>query len=230
MQMNESKTARHLAVSNLAKSFPGSPDSLTVLRDVSMELSAGDSVAIVGPSGSGKSTLLQILGTLDHPDTGTVSINGINPFELDENALAQFRNQHIGFVFQDHHLLPQLSVLENVLVPALALGKTSGEQMNRAHSLIESVGLADRHDHLPGELSGGERERVAIARSLLMNPSLILADEPTGNLDRSTAETVSELLLELQQASGAILIAVTHSDALARSMQQRKELLDGQLV
>ena len=228
--MNESKTARHLAVSNLAKSFPGSPDSLTVLRDVSMELSAGDSVAIVGPSGSGKSTLLQILGTLDHPDTGTVSINGINPFELDENALAQFRNQHIGFVFQDHHLLPQLSVLENVLVPALALGKTSGEQMNRAHSLIESVGLADRHDHLPGELSGGERERVAIARSLLMNPSLILADEPTGNLDRSTAETVSELLLELQQASGAILIAVTHSDALASAMQQRKELLDGQLV
>ena len=230
MQMNESKTARHLAVSNLAKSFPGSPDSLTVLRDVSMELSAGDSVAIVGPSGSGKSTLLQILGTLDHPDTGTVSINGINPFELDENALAQFRNQHIGFVFQDHHLLPQLSVLENVLVPALALGKTSGEQMNRAHTLIESVGLADRHDHLPGELSGGERERVAIARSLLMNPSLILADEPTGNLDRSTAETVSELLLELQQASGAILIAVTHSDALASAMQQRKELLDGQLV
>ena len=228
--MNESKTARHLAVSNLAKSFPGSPDSLTVLRDVSMELSAGDSVAIVGPSGSGKSTLLQILGTLDHPDTGTVSINGINPFELDENALAQFRNQHIGFVFQDHHLLPQLSVLENVLVPALALGKTSGEQMNRAHTLIESVGLADRHDHLPGELSGGERERVAIARSLLMNPSLILADEPTGNLDRSTAETVSELLLELQQASGAILIAVTHSDALASAMQQRKELLDGQLV
>ena len=230
MQMNESKTARHLVVSNLAKSFPGSPDSLTVLRDVSMELSAGDSVAIVGPSGSGKSTLLQILGTLDHPDTGTVSINGINPFELDENALAQFRNQHIGFVFQDHHLLPQLSVLENVLVPALALGKTSAEQMNRAHTLIESVGLADRHDHLPGELSGGERERVAIARSLLMNPSLILADEPTGNLDRSTADTVSELLLELQQASGAILIAVTHSDALARSMQQRKELLDGQLV
>ena len=228
--MNESKTARHLVVSNLAKSFPGSPDSLTVLRDVSMELSAGDSVAIVGPSGSGKSTLLQILGTLDHPDTGTVSINGINPFELDENALAQFRNQHIGFVFQDHHLLPQLSVLENVLVPALALGKTSAEQMNRAHTLIESVGLADRHDHLPGELSGGERERVAIARSLLMNPSLILADEPTGNLDRSTADTVSELLLELQQASGAILIAVTHSDALARSMQQRKELLDGQLV
>jgi lipoprotein-releasing system ATP-binding protein len=230
MQMNESKAGHHLVVSNLAKSFRGSTQPLSVLQDVSLELSAGDSVAIVGPSGSGKSTLLQILGTLDQPDTGTVSINGVNPFELNENALAQFRNQHIGFVFQDHHLLPQLSVLENVLVPALALGKTSTDQVARAHELIKSVGLADRHNHLPGELSGGERERVAIARSLLMNPSLILADEPTGNLDRSTAETISTLLLELQQASGAILIAVTHSDALASAMKQRKELLDGQLV
>jgi len=228
--MNESKAGHHLVVSNLAKSFRGSTQPLSVLQDVSLELSAGDSVAIVGPSGSGKSTLLQILGTLDQPDTGTVSINGVNPFELNENALAQFRNQHIGFVFQDHHLLPQLSVLENVLVPALALGKTSTDQVARAHELIKSVGLADRHNHLPGELSGGERERVAIARSLLMNPSLILADEPTGNLDRSTAETISTLLLELQQASGAILIAVTHSDALASAMKQRKELLDGQLV
>ena len=230
MQMNESKAGHHLVVSNLAKSFRGSTQPLSVLQDVSLELSAGDSVAIVGPSGSGKSTLLQILGTLDQPDTGTVSINGVNPFELNENALAQFRNQNIGFVFQDHHLLPQLSVLENVLVPALALGKTSTDQVARAHELIKSVGLADRHNHLPGELSGGERERVAIARSLLMNPSLILADEPTGNLDRSTAETISTLLLELQQASGAILIAVTHSDALASAMKQRKELLDGQLV
>lgn len=228
--MNESKAAHHLVVSNLAKSFSGSTQPLTVLQNVSMELTTGDSVAIVGPSGSGKSTLLQILGTLDHPDKGTVSINGINPFELNENALAKFRNQHIGFVFQDHHLLPQLSVLENVLVPALSLGKTSTDQVTRAHELIESVGLADRHEHLPGELSGGERERVAIARSLLMSPSLILADEPTGNLDRGTAETISELLLELQQASGAILIAVTHSEALASAMQQRKELLDGQLV
>lgn len=230
MQMNESKAAHHLVVSNLAKSFSGSTQPLTVLQNVSMELTTGDSVAIVGPSGSGKSTLLQILGTLDHPDKGTVSINGINPFELNENALAKFRNQHIGFVFQDHHLLPQLSVLENVLVPALSLGKTSTDQVTRAHELIESVGLADRHEHLPGELSGGERERVAIARSLLMSPSLILADEPTGNLDRGTAETISELLLELQQASGAILIAVTHSEALASAMQQRKELLDGQLL
>ena len=228
--MNESKAAHHLVVSNLTKSFSGSTQTLDVLQDVSLELSAGDSVAIVGPSGSSKSTLLQILGTLDHPNSGTVSINGIDPFELDENALAQFRNQHIGFVFQDHHLLPHLTVLENVLVPALASGKTSKDQVTRGHELIESVGLADRHDHLPGELSGGERERVAIARSLLMNPSLILADEPTGNLDRATAESISELLLELQQASGAILIAVTHSDALASAMKERKELVDGQLV
>ena len=228
--MNESKTAHHLVVSNLTKSFAGATQTLNVLRDVSLELSAGDSLAIVGPSGSGKSTLLQILGTLDHPNSGTVSINGIDPFELDKSALAQFRNQQIGFVFQDHHLLPQLSVLENVLVPALALGKNSTEQVTRAHELIKSVGLANRDDHLPSELSGGERERVAIARSLLMNPSVILADEPTGNLDRATAAAISELLLELQQASGAILIAVTHSDALANAMKESKELVDGQLV
>ena len=228
--MNEPRTAHHLVVSNLTKSFTGATQTLNVLRDVSLELSAGDSLAIVGPSGSGKSTLLQILGTLDHPSSGTVSINGLDPFELDEQSLAQFRNQHIGFVFQDHHLLPQLSVLENVLIPALALGKTSTEQVTRAHELIKSVGLANRDDHLPSELSGGERERVAIARSLLMNPSLILADEPTGNLDRATAAAISDLLLELQQASEAILIAVTHSDALANAMKESKELVDGQLV
>ena len=195
-----------------------------------MELTAGDSVAIVGPSGSGKSTLLQILGTLDRPDTGTVTIDGTDPFSLDENSLASFRNQHIGFVFQDHHLLPQLSVLENVLVPALAVGETSADQLSYAHELVEAVGLADRQSHLPSELSGGEWERVAIARSLLMRPSLILADEPTGNLDRRTADTITELLIQLQQSSGAILITVTHSDSLAGAMQQRKELHDGQLV
>jgi len=230
MQMNESKPAHKLVVTHLAKSFPTSDAPLPVLQDVSMELVAGDSVAIVGPSGSGKSTLLQILGTLDRPDTGTVTIDGTDPFHLDENSLARFRNQNIGFVFQDHHLLPQLSVLENVLVPALALDKTSRDQISHAHELIDAVGLADRHGHLPAELSGGERERVAIARSLLMRPSLILADEPTGNLDRRTADTIIELLMRLQQSSGAILIAVTHSDTLAGAMQQRKELLDGQLV
>lgn len=219
-----------LNVQSIAKSFPTAGDPLQVLTDVSLELTGGQSMAIVGPSGSGKSTLLQILGTLDHPDSGTVLIDDADPFALDQTALAAFRNQQIGFVFQDHHLLPQLTVAENVLVPTLAGGRPSSDQFDRANSLLESVGLADRVDHLPGELSGGERERVAIARALLMEPSLILADEPTGNLDRRTAESVTELLLRLQQESDAILITVTHSESLSSAMQLRRELMDGKLV
>jgi lipoprotein-releasing system ATP-binding protein len=228
--MNDVHTPYPLAVTGLHKSFPMSGEPLVVLRDLSLQLRGGESLAVVGPSGSGKSTLLQILGTLDHPDSGSVSIDGIDPFQLDENALARFRNQRIGFIFQDHHLLPQLTVIENVLVPTLAAGRPSSDDYLRAGGLIEAVGLADRLGHLPSELSGGERERVAIARALLMRPSLILADEPTGNLDRKTAAAVTELLLELQRSSGAILITVTHSDALAAAMQQRRELVDGQLV
>jgi lipoprotein-releasing system ATP-binding protein len=228
--MNETDPQHTLVVNALAKSFPVGDQSLAVLCDVSLELTGGDSVAIVGPSGSGKSTLLQILGTLDHPDSGSVSIDGVNPFDLGENELARFRNQKIGFIFQDHHLLPQLTVFENVLLPTLATGKPSDEDLSYARDLIESVGLTERLGHLPSELSGGERERVAIARALLMRPSLILADEPTGNLDRKTADVVSELLLSLQQSSGAILISVTHNDALASAMKQRKELVDGRLV
>ena len=219
-----------LHVDHLAKSFPTAGEPLQVLRDVSLSLESGQSVAIVGPSGSGKSTLLQILGTLDRPNSGTVQIDGDDPFALQETDLARFRNEKVGFVFQDHHLLPQLTVIENVLVPTLANGKPGSEDLARATSLIESVGLADRLGHLPSELSGGERERVAIARALLMNPALILADEPTGNLDRRTAEQVTELLLNLQQEYGAILVTVTHSDSLAGSMNERKELVDGSLV
>lgn len=228
--MNESISPHDLAVTDLQKSFATASEPLVVLRDVSLKLSGGDSVAIVGPSGSGKSTLLQILGTLDHPDSGSVLIDDTNPFDLHENELARFRNQKIGFIFQDHHLLPQLTVIENVLIPTLATGKPSEDDLVRAQELIESVGLTDRLEHLPSELSGGERERVAIARALLMRPSLILADEPTGNLDRKTAESVTHLLLDLQRSSGAILITVTHSQSLAAAMQQRKELVDGQLV
>lgn len=226
--MNDSPHS--LVVDSLTKSFPTAGDPLSVLTDVSISLQGGDSIAIVGPSGSGKSTLLQILGTLDHPDSGSVKIDNLDPFQLDANGLAQFRNQHIGFVFQDHHLLPQLTVLENVLVPTLAEGSPDADDFERAQSLIHAVGLSDRKGHLPSELSGGERERVAIARALLMQPSLILADEPTGNLDRKTADAVTELLLRLQSESGAVLIAVTHSDSLAGAMSQRKELLDGRLV
>ncbi len=219
-----------LHVQHVAKSFPTAGEPLKVLTDVSLELSAGQSLAIVGDSGSGKSTLLQILGTLDHPDSGTVLIDDTDPFTLDPTRLAAFRNKQIGFVFQDHHLLPQLTVIENVLVPTLAVGKPSADQLTRASDLLSAVGLADRIGHLPGELSGGERERVAIARALLMEPTLILADEPTGNLDRRTAESVTELLLRLQKESGAILITVTHSDSLSGAMEQRRELVDGKLV
>ena len=219
-----------LVVTSLVKTFPTAGQPLEVLRGLSLQLAGGDSVAVVGPSGSGKSTLLQILGTLDHPDSGTVLIDQTNPFDLDENLLARFRNHKIGFIFQDHHLLPQLTVIENVLVPTLATGKPSHDDLGRAQELIEAVGLADRLGHLPSELSGGERERVAIARALLMRPSLILADEPTGNLDRKTAEAVTGVLLSLQQSSAAILITVTHSESLAAAMQQRKELVDGQLA
>lgn len=219
-----------LSVQSVAKSFATAGEPLHVLTDVSLELSSGESIAIVGPSGCGKSTLLQILGTLDQPDSGTVLINGTNPFDLDENGLAAFRGSQIGFVFQDHHLLPQLSVIENVLVPTLATGTPTQEQLDRAMGLLESVGLSDRNGHLPSELSGGERERVAIARALLMEPALILADEPTGNLDRKTADSVTELLLSLQKSSGAILITVTHSEALASAMGSQRELVDGKLA
>ncbi|MEO1526993.1 MAG: ABC transporter ATP-binding protein [Planctomycetota bacterium] len=219
-----------LKVNHIAKSFPTGGDPLTVLRDVSLELGGGDSLAIIGPSGSGKSTLLQILGTLDRPDSGTVTVEGEDPFQLSEKDLASWRNERIGFIFQDHHLLPQLSVLENVLVPTLAGGKPSSVQVDRAHQLLSDVGLNERVSHLPAALSGGERERVAIARALLMQPSLILADEPTGNLDRVTAEAVTQLLLKLQAENDAVLICVTHSSKLAESMGARRELLDGALV
>jgi lipoprotein-releasing system ATP-binding protein len=228
--MNQPQPSNQLVVTDLNKSFPTAGEPLHVLRDLNLALTGGDSVAIVGPSGSGKSTLLQILGTLDHPDSGSVTIDGTDPFRLNEQELAKFRNRKIGFVFQDHHLLPQLTVIENVLVPAIATGKPNAADVQRASELVQAVGLGGRLGHLPSELSGGERERVAIARSLLMQPTLILADEPTGNLDRKTADAVTELLIELQQSQGAILIAVTHSDALASSMQRRMELVDGQLV
>ncbi|MEM9644334.1 MAG: ABC transporter ATP-binding protein [Planctomycetota bacterium] len=219
-----------MVVEGLSKSFPTTTEPLRVLRELSISLEGGESTAIVGPSGSGKSTLLQILGTLDQPDHGKVTLDDCNPFELSAAALARFRNEKIGFVFQDHHLLPQLTVGENVLVPTLAAGRTTDAQRERAGELIAAVGLANRVDHLPGQLSGGERERVAIARAMIMAPSLILADEPTGNLDRHTAEQVTELLLKLQTDSRAILVCVTHSESLAHAMQGRLELVDGRLV
>jgi lipoprotein-releasing system ATP-binding protein len=201
-----------------------------VLRDVSLALSAGENLAILGPSGSGKSTLLYAIGTLDPPTSGTIWLGGQNPYTLPEAALARFRNRNIGFVFQDHHLLPQLTVLENVLIPALADGAPTGQQQQRARDLLHRVGLADRLDHRPAELSGGERGRVALARALVTAPQLVLADEPTGNLDHTSAMAVARLLLRLQQEEQTMLIVVTHSIELANLLQQRKRLDDGRLL
>lgn len=218
-----------LVVEHLVKEFATPAGPLSVLRDVSFALELGQSLALLGPSGSGKSTLLHIVGTLDSPTTGRVLLRGEDPFRLGEAELAAFRNQNIGFVFQEHHLLPQLSVLENTLIPALALGSPTGEQVDRARMLLDRVGLTPRLGHRPAQLSGGERQRVAIARALLQRPALVLADEPTGNLDRETAQTVARLLLDLQRAERTILIVVTHSQDVAELCERRLTFSQGQL-
>jgi lipoprotein-releasing system ATP-binding protein len=222
-----------LHVSHLHKDYPTRSGPLSVLRDVSLELHPGEALAVMGPSGSGKSTLLHILGTLDRPTSGSVRLANTDPFALPERDLADFRNRNIGFVFQDHHLLPQCSVLENVLIPTLvgqSRDRQGAEQPETwARQLLDRVGLANRLDHRPAELSGGERQRVAVARALIRRPLLLLADEPTGNLDRRTAQAVSQLLLELHREQQTILIAVTHSADLAKSFPMQMEMLDGAL-
>ena len=219
-----------LEIENLSKEYPTRAESLHVLRDVSLSLSKGDSAAILGPSGCGKSTLLYCIGTLEQPTSGTVTLEGMKPFTLSETELAKFRSRNIGFIFQDHHLLPQLTVLENVLVPTLAEGKSTPQQVERAKMLIERVGLSQRIEHRSAELSGGERQRVAVARSLIHQPTLLLADEPTGNLDKTNAEAVGSLLLELQKEEGSILVVVTHSQELADVFQRQYQLDDGKLI
>jgi len=219
-----------LVVTNLSKTFPTRSEPLTVLRDVCFELATGENLAVVGPSGSGKSTLLSIIGALDTPTSGGVRLDGIDPFALSDSRQADFRNQRIGFVFQDHHLLPQLTALENVLSPALARNRPRTGQIRRAKQLLGAVGLAERTDHRPAELSGGEKQRVAVARALLNEPALILADEPTGNLDAKTAATIGELLLKMQREENAILITVTHSAELAGMFERRRRLEEGRLV
>lgn len=214
---------------HLRKTYPTPAEELVVLEDVSLQLNRGQNVAIVGPSGCGKSTLLQILGVLDAPTSGSLTIDDVNPFELREREQAKFRNDRIGFVFQDHHLLPQWNVLENTLLPTLAQGSPDGAAVSRAKELLERVGLKDRFTHLPSQLSGGERGRVAVARALIRNPILLLADEPTGNLDEDNAELISQLLLELPREENTMLIVVTHSPALAMRMDKCYELKRGLL-
>jgi len=218
-----------LLLENVTKEFPTRAEPLVVLRGVSLALSSGENVAIMGPSGSGKSTLLNVLGTLEPPTSGRVLLAGQDPATLGEPALAEFRRGKIGFVFQDHHLLPQCSVLENVLVPTIAGGPTRPEAIARARDLLARVGLAGRLDHRPAELSGGERQRAALARALINRPTLLLADEPTGNLDRTNADRVGRLMLELQRQGGMMLVVVTHSAPLAGLMGRRLELDEGRL-
>lgn len=218
-----------LIVEKLSKEYATRGEPLRILNEVSLELSAGENLAILGPSGSGKSTLLHALGTLDPPTSGTVTLDGQDIYALPEKELAHFRNHNIGFIFQDHHLLPQLSVLENVLIPALAEGRPSQTVRQRARDLIERVGLSPRQDHRPAELSGGERGRVAVARALVNRPRLVLADEPTGNLDQTNAGHIGRLLLELQRQEKTMLIVVTHSQELAALLDQRRRIDNGRL-
>jgi lipoprotein-releasing system ATP-binding protein len=219
-----------LLVENLTKEYPTRSGSLSVLSGVNLALEMGQALAVMGPSGSGKSTLLHILGTLDAPTKGRVQLDGVDPFALPEPDLASFRNRHVGFVFQDHHLLPQCSVLENVLVPVLvATERERAMARSDARRLLERVGLGARLDHRPAELSGGERQRAAIARALIRKPKLVLADEPTGNLDRKTAQAVGELLMELHGQDRTILVVVTHSPELARLLPRRAEMNEGRL-
>ena len=211
-----------LKVDHISKEYPTPAGPLGIVRDVSFALPEGSAVSIMGPSGSGKSTLLYILGALEPPSSGTVTLDDQNPFLLDAKRLAAFRNQRIGFVFQDHCLLPQCSVIENVLTPTLV--SPNGSSMQPARDLLNQVGLAGRINHLPAQLSGGEKQRVALARALIMKPRLLLCDEPTGNLDQKSAEVVADMLLEIHSRAKTILIVVTHSSDLAARFPQRFEL------
>jgi ABC-type lipoprotein export system ATPase subunit len=223
-----------LRLTRVTKSYdaPDKAGALIVLNDVSLDITRGESLAIVGPSGSGKSTLLHIIGTLDQPTSGSVSLNGQDLGALDDQQLAAVRNRQIGFVFQSHYLLPQCTVLENVLVPTLATAEAARRDgaSERAERLLKRVSLGERLSHRPGELSGGERQRAAVVRALINQPQLLLADEPTGSLDQTSARELGQLLLELNREEGVTLVIVTHARELAQRMGRVLELKEGRLV
>jgi lipoprotein-releasing system ATP-binding protein len=218
-----------LEVEHIAKSFSSATGDAAVLEDVSFTLAPGGRMAIMGPSGSGKSTLLAILGGLESPTAGVVRLDGVDPFALDAVGRAAFRNRRIGFVFQEHHLLAGCTALDNVVLPALASGRVSRAIETRGRRLLDRVGLGDRLDALPAELSGGERQRVAVARAAVLSPRLILADEPTGQLDARTAATVAELLVDLATEAGGMLVVVTHADVIAARVGGIRRLASGRL-
>ena len=219
-----------LEVDRISKSFPSPAGELRVLDGVSFLLAPGERMAIMGPSGSGKSTLLSILGGLEEPTSGTVTLDGADPSSMTADARAIYRNRRIGFVFQEHHLLAGCTAVDNVVLPALASGSVHRDIEVRARRLLERVGLGDRLGSLPAELSGGERQRVAVARAVVLSPRLILADEPTGQLDAHAAATVTELLVELAAEAGGMLVVVTHAEAVAARVGTVRHLVDGRLV
>lgn len=216
-----------IQISQLFKTYENPRDKVEVLKGLDLAVDSGESVAVVGASGVGKSTLLHIVGALDRPTQGKVLVDGRDVFTMDEQALAAFRNRHVGFVFQFHHLLPEFSALENVMMPGLIARLETSQARSRAEELLAEVGLSDRAAHRVGELSGGERQRVAVARALVLGPSLLLADEPTGNLDERTGEKVHELFVKLNQERGLTTLVATHNERLARSMGRTVRLAEG---
>ena len=219
-----------LSVMDVAKSYPTANGSLQVLDDITLEVARGEFVAIVGESGSGKSTLLHVLGTLDRPDSGVVLVDGLDAFAKSDTELAKFRNRHVGFVFQFHHLLPEFSAVENVAMPALIQQRPLESVRGRAEALLDSLGLADRFNHRPAQLSGGEQQRVAVARALMNEPALVLADEPSGNLDLRNAELLHDQLVKLCRDLGQTFVVVTHNSTLAAHADRVMELVGGHLV
>ena len=215
-----------LKLTEVGKKYESDGNAVEVLQGATLELSKGEAAVITGPSGSGKSTLLHIMGTLDRPSSGKVEIEGKDPFQLSDDALARFRNEVVGFVFQDHHLLPQFSVLENVLMPSLAFPRKDG-RLQRAHELLKKVGLERRIRHRPSQLSGGERQRAAVARALVNRPRLLLCDEPTGSLDGANADAVADALFQLYKDQGTVLVVVTHSLDLAGRFSRHYQLKEG---
>jgi lipoprotein-releasing system ATP-binding protein len=218
-----------IEIKNLKKTFILNDNRIDVLNGLDLEISDGQSLAVVGVSGAGKSTLLHILGTLDHPTEGEVLFNGINVFSWPEKKLSHFRNAQIGFVFQFNNLLPEFTALENVMMPALIRRISRADAKKTAENILAEIGLSDRMKHKPGELSGGEQQRVALARALVLEPKIILADEPTGNLDTETGKKIEDILVFLNQVKGITLIVVTHNTSLADRMSKRIGLSDGRI-
>jgi len=222
-------TAPLLETRALSKTFDHEGRSISVLREIDLVISKGDRIAVVGSSGAGKSTLLHVLGTLDRPSSGTVLFEGDDVFRLKGAKLAAFRNRAIGFMFQFHHLLPEFTALENVMMPALIGRQKAAEAKQDALYWLDAVGLSDRVAHRPGEMSGGEQQRVALARALMTRPALLLADEPTGNLDSKTSEGIHRLFEQINKEHGTAMLVVTHNDALASRMPRRLRMADGRL-